>query len=59
MSWQHYLYSQLGSKKSAVVGSPDNTNGKSQLEETVDRIVAMSKVLFGLHMVRMHQKRLI
>lgn len=51
MSWQHYLYSQLGSKKSAVISSTD-ANGKSQLEETVDRIVAMSKVLFGLHMVR-------
>ncbi|KAF2882575.1 hypothetical protein ILUMI_23592 [Ignelater luminosus] len=50
MSWQHYLYSQLGSKKSAVVSSTD-MNGKSQLEETVDRIVAMSKVLFGLHMI--------
>ncbi|XP_063919785.1 ryanodine receptor isoform X1 [Zophobas morio] len=50
MSWQHYLYSQLGSKKSAAVGMVDS-NGKSLLEETVDRIVAMSKVLFGLHMI--------
>ncbi|KAK4873043.1 hypothetical protein RN001_015072 [Aquatica leii] len=50
MSWQHYLYSQLGSKKSAVIGNTDG-NGKSQLEETVERIVAMSKVLFGLHMI--------
>lgn len=50
MSWQHYLYSQLGSKKSVSVNTVDN-NGKNQLEETVDRIVAMSKVLFGLHMV--------
>lgn len=50
MSWQHYLYSQLGSKKSAVVGVID-ANGKNQIEETVERIVAMSKVLFGLHMV--------
>ncbi|XP_045464164.1 ryanodine receptor isoform X4 [Harmonia axyridis] len=49
MSWQHYLYSQLGSKKSVTIGI-DN-NGKNQLEETVDRIVAMSKVLFGLHMI--------
>lgn len=49
MSWQHYLYSQLGSKKSVTIDM-DN-NGKNQLEETVDRIVAMSKVLFGLHMV--------
>lgn len=50
MSWQHYLYSQLGSKKSVTIGVVDNT-GKNQLEETVDRIVAMSKVLYGLHMV--------
>ncbi|KAG5899237.1 hypothetical protein JTB14_035422 [Gonioctena quinquepunctata] len=50
MSWQHYLYSQLGSKKSVSITSVDN-NGKNQLEETVDRIVAMSKVLFGLHMI--------
>lgn len=49
MSWQHYLYSQLGSKKSVSVNMVDN-NGKNQLEETVDRIVAMSKVLYGLHM---------
>ncbi|XP_017777975.1 PREDICTED: ryanodine receptor [Nicrophorus vespilloides] len=49
MSWQHFLYSQLGSKKCVTVTSTD-LNGKNQLEETVDRIVAMSKVLFGLHM---------
>lgn len=50
MSWQHYLYSQLGSKKSVQIGTVDN-NGKNQIEETVERIVAMSKVLYGLHMV--------
>lgn len=50
MSWQHYLYSQLGSKKSTAIGIIDGT-GKNLLEETVDRIVAMSKVLYGLHMV--------
>lgn len=53
MSWQHYLYSQLGSKKSAVVGVVDS-NGKNLLDETVERIVAMSKVLYGLHMVRFY-----
>lgn len=51
MSWQHYLYSQLGSKKSVTNPNITDSNGKNQLEETVDRIVAMSKVLFGLHMV--------
>ncbi|XP_057661319.1 ryanodine receptor isoform X14 [Diorhabda carinulata] len=50
MSWQHYLYSQLGSKKSVSV-SPIDNNGKNQVDETVDRIVAMSKVLYGLHMI--------
>lgn len=44
MSWQHYLYSQLGQKKEgeAVV---------TKVDELVDRIVAMAKVLYGLHMV--------
>lgn len=51
MSWQHYLYSQLGSKKTVSITAVDS-NGKNQLEETIDRIVAMSKVLYGLHMVR-------
>uniref|UniRef100_A0A6P7G955 Ryanodine receptor-like n=1 Tax=Diabrotica virgifera virgifera TaxID=50390 RepID=A0A6P7G955_DIAVI len=50
MSWQHFLYSQLGSKKSVSISPVDN-NGKNQVDETVDRIVAMSKVLFGLHMI--------
>ncbi|CAG9853862.1 unnamed protein product [Phyllotreta striolata] len=50
MSWQHFLYSQLGSKKSVSINSVDN-NGKNQVDETVDRIVAMSKVLYGLHMI--------
>lgn len=52
MSWQHFLYSQLGSKKSATIITTENNNNKNQLEETIDRIVAMSKVLYGLHMVR-------
>lgn len=51
MSWQHYLYSQLGSKKSATITQTNDNSGKNQLEETVERIVAMSKVLYGLHMV--------
>ncbi|XP_025830516.1 ryanodine receptor [Agrilus planipennis] len=51
MSWQHYLYSQLGTKKSIAISTAVDNNGKSQLEETVERIVAMSKVLYGLHMI--------
>ncbi|XP_054285011.1 ryanodine receptor isoform X1 [Macrosteles quadrilineatus] len=47
MSWQHYLYSKLGSKKDNVV----NGAKPQQLDEVVDRIVAMAKVLFGLHMI--------
>lgn len=49
MSWQHYLYSKLGSKKEVVVEVKDK---EKQIEELVERIVAMAKVLFGLHMVR-------
>lgn len=45
MSWQHYLYSKLGSKKGTGEIKPQ------QLDEVVDRIIAMAKVLFGLHMV--------
>lgn len=46
MSWQHYLYSKLGSKNVSENSKPQ------QIDEVVDRIVAMAKVLFGLHMVR-------
>lgn len=49
MSWQHYLYSKLGSKKEVVVEIKDK---EKQVEELVERIVAMAKVLYGLHMVR-------
>lgn len=51
MSWQHYLYSQLGSKKSVTITQTNEQQQKNLLEETIDRIVAMSKVLYGLHMV--------
>lgn len=47
MSWQHYLYSKLGSKKDNLVDGAK----PQQIDEVVDRIVAMAKVLFGLHMV--------
>ncbi|XP_046677460.1 LOW QUALITY PROTEIN: ryanodine receptor-like [Homalodisca vitripennis] len=47
MSWQHYLYSKLGSKKVNVIDGAK----PQQLDEVVDRIVAMAKVLFGLHMI--------
>ncbi|KAE9543520.1 hypothetical protein AGLY_002320 [Aphis glycines] len=45
MSWQHYLYSKLGSKKGNTEIKPQ------QVDEVADRIVAMAKVLYGLHMI--------
>ncbi|XP_055904496.1 ryanodine receptor isoform X7 [Eupeodes corollae] len=56
MSWQHYLYSKLGKKDelqedSAVVEKSNQNEKKDKTQETVDRIVAMAKVLFGLHMI--------
>lgn len=57
MSWQHYLYSKLGSKKPspAITGATDsskkNANHQAILDELVERIVAMAKVLYGLHMI--------
>lgn len=59
MSWQHYLYSKLGKKEPTEVimekpstGAAEKVKSKEQIiQETVERIVAMAKVLFGLHMV--------
>lgn len=48
MSWQHHLYFKLGNKKDNVV---DGQAKPEKIDEVVDRIVAMAKVLFGLHMV--------
>lgn len=46
MSWQHYLYSKLGNKK----GTTEMIKPQ-QVDEVTDRIFAMAKVLYGLHMV--------
>lgn len=59
MSWQHYLYSKLGKKNVSseeiiekTVSGTEKIKSKDQIiQETVERIVAMAKVLFGLHMV--------
>lgn len=59
MSWQHYLYSKLGKKEAQPIETTEKqaastTAEKSKekiIEETAERIVAMAKVLFGLHMV--------
>ncbi|XP_055934795.1 ryanodine receptor-like isoform X1 [Argiope bruennichi] len=43
MSWQHYLYSKLGTKRESTQKvSPD---------ELVEKIIDMAKVLYGLHMI--------
>lgn len=56
MSWQHYLYSKLGKKEPTTEeitekATSSEKNKEKLIEETVERIVAMAKVLFGLHMV--------
>ncbi|GIZ01914.1 hypothetical protein CEXT_680021 [Caerostris extrusa] len=43
MSWQHYLYSKLGTKRESTQKvSPD---------DLVEKIIDMAKVLYGLHMI--------
>lgn len=57
MSWQHYLYSKLGKKNDQSIeevvekATTDKKGEEKKIEDTVERIVAMAKVLFGLHMV--------
>lgn len=57
MSWQHYLYSKLGKKSEKSLEettektASEKKGEEKRIEETVERIVAMAKVLFGLHMV--------
>lgn len=59
MSWQHYLYSKLGKSEVSEqiiekpqTGATEKAKTKEQIiQETVERIVAMAKVLYGLHMV--------
>lgn len=59
MSWQHYLYSKLGKKEVSeeiiekpTAGAAEKIKTKEQIiQETAERIVAMAKVLYGLHMV--------
>ncbi|XP_035704010.1 ryanodine receptor isoform X5 [Folsomia candida] len=64
MSWQHHLYSKLGTKKLPTDENDLSNKGaqikdkQQQLDELVDRIVAMAKVLFGLHMIDHPQQSL-
>lgn len=60
MSWQHYLYSKLGKstvseeiiEKPTAATTAEKIKTKEQIiQETAERIVAMAKVLYGLHMV--------
>lgn len=50
MNWQHTLYSRLGGGR---VPREDDDEKKlvPTVDETVDNIVAMAKVLYGLHIV--------
>ena len=47
LSWQHHLYSTLGNKKSVAAADMK----QEALELLVQRILAMGKVLYGLHSV--------
>lgn len=47
LCWQHHLYSTLGNKKSVTASEMK----KDALELLINRIVAMGKVLFGLHII--------
>jgi len=58
MSWQHHLYSKLGSKKphnitaaTTTTTAKNSANQQAILDELVERIVTMAKVLYGLHTV--------
>ena len=54
LCWQHHLYSTLGSKQCV---SADQMKPE-ELELLVNRIVAMGKVLYGLHVVSWIFKKL-
>ena len=47
LNWQHHLYSTLGNKDSAI----GSLMKPEALDFLIKRIVAMGKVLYGLHMV--------
>ncbi|CAG0903150.1 unnamed protein product [Cyprideis torosa] len=56
MSWQHYLYSKLGQKRDVAPGqltvaTAPASKRNEVIEAVVERILAMSKVLYGLHMI--------
>lgn len=51
MNWQHTLYSQLGGGRVPRSNDTDDKKLVPAIDDTVERIVAMAKVLFGLHIV--------
>ncbi|KAK2706501.1 hypothetical protein QYM36_016513 [Artemia franciscana] len=60
MSWQHHLYSKLGTKRPVLSDQliskvPEKGNS---IDEVSERIVAMAKVLYGLHMIDHPQQSL-
>lgn len=50
MNWQHTLYSRLGGGRTPREEDEDKKLMPT-IDNTVDRIVAMAKVLYGLHIV--------
>ncbi|XP_076069948.1 ryanodine receptor isoform X2 [Oratosquilla oratoria] len=51
MSWQHTLYSRLGCGRQAPTDSDSDKKLVQTVDDTVERIVAMAKVLYGLHII--------
>ena len=50
MNWQHTLYSRLGGGRTPREDEEDKKLVPT-VDDTVERIVAMAKVLYGLHIV--------
>ena len=56
LNWQHTLYSRLGGGRVVVISEEDDSKKQEPtLDDTVERIVAMAKVLHGLHIVSSFQ----
>ena len=51
MNWQHTLYSRLGGGRAPREDEDSDKKLVPAIDDTVERIVAMAKVLFGLHIV--------
>ena len=55
LNWQHTLYSRLGGGRVVVIAEDDDSKKLvPTIDDTVERIVAMAKVLHGLHIVSYH-----